>query len=188
MKELFYSKLETNPVIAAVKNVESFDVAVKSPCEIVFLMCGNILNLKNFVEMAHENGKMIFIHIDLVEGFSRDAVALEYISREIKPDGIISTKNSQIKIAKELNLLTVQRIFIIDSLSIETAIKSSALLCPDAVEIMPGIMPSIIAKLSEESNVPLIAGGLIKTKEDIIGALNSGAAGVSTTFNSIWSV
>ena len=40
---------------------------------------------------------MIFIHVDLLDGFSKDAVALKYIYDEIKPDGIISTKNSQLK-------------------------------------------------------------------------------------------
>ncbi|MGL5578401.1 MAG: glycerol-3-phosphate responsive antiterminator, partial [Fusobacteriaceae bacterium] len=51
----------------------------------------------------------------------------------------------------------------------------------DAVEILPGVMPKIIKKLSEEIDTPLIAGGLISDIEDIEIALNSGAIAVSTT-------
>lgn len=188
MNEKLYEMLEANPVIAAVKNIENYDIATSSNCDIIFLMCGNIFNLEKLVSVAKESGKIIFIHVDLIDGFSRDAVALEYICKTIKPHGIISTKSSQIKIAKYLGLLTVQRMFIVDSMSIETAIKSSTMLSPDAVEIMPGVMPKIIGKLSNQMKVPLIAGGLIKEKEDVINALNCGAMGVSTTAPEIWSV
>ena len=49
-----------------------------------------------------------------------------------------------------MGFMTVQRIFIIDSLSIDTAIKASQMINPDAIEIMPGIMPKITRKMSDE--------------------------------------
>ena len=131
-------------------------------------------------------GKMIFIHIDLIDGFSRDATALSYIYEEIRPDGIISTKNSQLKTAKQLGLLTVQRLFIIDSLAIETTVKASVSINPDAIEIMPGIMPRITKKLSSQLDIPVIVGGLISEKDDIKNALESGAKGVSTSDADLW--
>ena len=96
------------------------------------------------------------------------------------------TKNNQLKAAKELGMLTVQRLFIIDSLSIQTTVKTSALIKPDAIEIMPGIMPKITKKLSEVIEVPVIVGGLISEKEDIEKALESGALGVSTSCRELW--
>ena len=186
MKETFTEKLKTNPVIAAVKDTEKLDDALNSECEVIFLLCGNIFNLKSIVEKAKKKGKIIFIHIDLIDGFSRDATALSYIYEEIRPDGIISTKNSQLKTAKQLGLLTVQRLFIIDSLSIDTAVKASVSINPDAIEIMPGIMPRITRKLSSQLDVPVIAGGLISEKDDIKNALESGAKGVSTSDTSLW--
>ena len=186
MKENFTEKLKTNPVIAAVKDTEKLDDALNSECEVIFLLCGNIFNLKSIVEKAKKKGKIIFIHIDLIDGFSRDATALSYIYEEIRPDGIISTKNSQLKTAKQLGLLTVQRLFIIDSLSIDTTVKASVSINPDAIEIMPGIMPRITRKLSSQLDVPVIAGGLISEKDDIKNALESGAKGVSTSDTSLW--
>ncbi|MCR4925298.1 MAG: glycerol-3-phosphate responsive antiterminator [Clostridiales bacterium] len=187
-KSDFYNTLEKSPVIAAVKNDECLEKALKSKCNIIFLLYGNIFNLKKIVESVKRSGKIIFIHLDLVEGFSRDNIALQYINEEIHPDGIISTRSQQIRTAKELGLLTIQRLFIIDSLSIENTIKSASSVSPDAVEIMPGIMPRIISSLSEKIKIPLIAGGLVSSKDDVVSALASNARGVSATSPEVWSV
>ena len=37
---------------------------------------------------------------------------------------------------------------------------------PDMVEILPGVMPKVIKKLTAISPVPVIAGGLILDKEE----------------------
>ena len=42
-------------------------------------------------------------------------------------------------------------------------------------------MPKIIKKINKAVKVPIITGGLIEDKEDIINALGSGAMGISTT-------
>lgn len=186
MKKNLAEIMKNNPVIAGVKNLEKFDDALNSPCDIIFLLSGSIFNIKEFVQKAKDKNKIIFIHVDLLDGFSKDAVALKYIYEEIKPDGIISTKNSQLKAAKALGFMTVQRIFIIDSLSIDTSIKASQMINPDAIEIMPGIMPKITKKMSDELDVPVIVGGLISEKEEVDKALESGALGVSTSSSSLW--
>ena len=186
MKEIFRKRMEKNPVICAVKDINNIDEAISSDSEIIFCLCGNIFNLPDVVNTVKSKGKLIFLHIDLIEGFSKDVTALKYINERIKPDGIISTKNNLLKVAKDLGLLTVQRLFIIDSLSIETTVKTSSTINPDAIEIMPGIMPRIIAELSNTLSVPIIAGGLISEKEDIIKATESGALGVSTSSKNLW--
>ncbi len=186
MKNVFSEMMKKNPLIAGVKDINNLDDALDTDCEIIFLLCGTIFNLKETVQKAKSRNKMIFIHIDLVDGFSKDATALKYIHDEINPDGIISTKNSLLKAAKSLGMLTVQRIFIIDSLSIETAVKASQMINPDAIEILPGIMPRITKKLSLNLDVPVIVGGLVSEKEDVIKAIESGALGVSTSSKEMW--
>ena len=186
MNNILAEKMKKNPVIAGVKDLEKFDDALNSDCDIIFLLCGSIFNIRESVRKAKEKNKTIFIHVDLLDGFSKDVVALKYIFEEIKPDGIISTKNSQLKAAKAMGFMTVQRIFIIDSLSIDTAIKASQMINPDAIEIMPGIMPKITKKMSDELDVPVIVGGLISEKEEIVKALASGALGVSTSSKELW--
>lgn len=186
MEKLFSDRMKKNPIIAGVKSIENLEDALKSDCEIIFLLSGTIFDLKDTVNKIKEKGKLVFIHVDLLDGFSKDVTALKYISSEICPDGIISTKNNLLKSAKSLGLLVVQRVFIIDSLSIETAVKASHLINPDAIEIMPGIMPRIIRKLCSASDIPVIVGGLVSEESDVKIAVESGALGVSTSSKEIW--
>ena len=41
-------------------------------------------------------------------------------------------------------------------------------------------------KIKNILNVPIIAGGLIDEKEDVINALKAGAEGISTTDKNLW--
>ena len=47
-------------------------------------------------------------------------------------------------------------------------------------------MPRITKKLCTQLDVPVIVGGLISEKEDIINAIASGAKGVSTSDSDLW--
>lgn len=186
MRSTFFDRIQINPIIAAVSDLHKLDKALDSPCEIIFLLTGNIFNLKEIVDKAKSKGKCIFIHIDLIDGFSRNVTALRYINEHIKPDGIISTKATLIKAAKEMHMFAIQRFFIIDSLSLNNAIDSLKSLRPDAAEILPGVMGKITSTINNQSNRPIIAGGLIKDKEDVISSLKAGAIGISTTDEKIW--
>ncbi|QEK10902.1 glycerol-3-phosphate responsive antiterminator [Crassaminicella thermophila] len=186
MNNPFYDKIEANPVIAAVNSIEKIDLAIKSPCEIVFLLTGNIFNLKGTIDKVKDNGMDIYVHIDLMEGFSKDMTALKYIYENMKPDGIITTKSSLVKAAKSMNIYAIQRLFILDSLSLERGINSINATKPDAIEILPGIMPKIIKKIYNETKLPVIGGGLINDKEDVIESLKAGAIGISTSKEEIW--
>lgn len=184
----FYDKIHNSPVVAAVGDMDKLDQAIESPCEIVFLLTGNIFTLGTFVSKVKENNMLVFIHLDLLEGFSRDHIALEYIAKEIKPNGIITTKGNLIRQAKDLNLFAIQRCFILDSISVESALRSIKKYKPDAVEIMPGILPRITKRISNEVRIPVITGGLIELKKDVIDSLQAGALGVSTSKEEIWNM
>ncbi|WP_129596658.1 glycerol-3-phosphate responsive antiterminator [Anaerophilus nitritogenes] len=186
MKNQFYNKIGINPIIAAVNSMEKLDLAIQSPCEIIFLLCGNIFNLKEIIHKVKENDMDIYVHIDLMEGFSKDSMALKYIHENLQPDGIITTKSSLVKKAKNMNIFTIQRLFMLDSLSLHTGISSIQSTRPDAVEIMPGIMPKVIKKVYEDTHIPVIGGGLISDKEDVIESLKAGAVGISTSKEEVW--
>jgi len=179
-------KMDINPIIAAVRDTEALKKALQSPCEIIFLLSGSIFDLSSSVNMVHENDKSVFVHVDLVDGFSKDATALSYIQQTVQPDGILTTRNGLVKAAKELGLPVIQRFFMIDSLSIETAVKAVHTSRPDAIEIMPGILPGIIGTFHERVDVPIIGGGLVSNKEEIITCLGAGAMGVSTSAQALW--
>lgn len=177
--------LEENPIIAAVKNEEQLELAINSDAQIIFVLFGDIMNIKNISEIISSKNKIGIIHIDLVEGLTNKEVVIKYIKDETKFSGIISTKPQVVKLAKKYNLLGVQRVFIFDTLSLNN-VKNHMISECDAIEVLPGIIPKVLGIISKHSNKPVVAGGLIETKEDVMQALNSGATCVSTTKKEIW--
>lgn len=186
MSSRFFSMIHQNPIIAAINDLGNIDPAVESPCNVVFLLKGDISNIAGIVERFKEADKCVLVHIDLIEGFSKDAVTLKYFHDNIKPDGIITTRSNLIKIARNNGIFIIQRLFAIDSLSLASGIESLGSTKPDAIEILPGIMPKVIKEVHSRTKIPVIAGGLIRGKEDVIEGLNAGALGISTSKKEIW--
>lgn len=187
MKEII-ENIEENPIIAAVRNENDIDAAVMSQVNTVFLLRADIFNIKELVDRVKACGKSVLIHIDFLEGIGKDHKAIDYVCEVIMPDGIITTKSSHIKYAKEKGIFTIQRFFLVDSLSYRTTISTAQTIQPDMIEIMPGVMPSVLKRITGDINLPVIAGGLIDSKEDIIAALSAGAVGVSTGKIELWGV
>lgn len=172
-------------VIAAVQSEEEFDKALNSSVDTIFDLSPNIMSLKDRTDKAHSVNKKIFIHIDLAEGIGKDKFGLLH-AKEKGIDGVISTRTALIKSAKEIGLKTVQRFFIVDSKSVGTTIKALNASKPDMVEILPGIIDKVISKLQKEVDLPIIAGGLIETKDEVKRAYDSGAIAISTGKSDLW--
>lgn len=175
-----------NPVIAAIRSKEDLKRAMESKSLITFVLYGNIMNIRDTCLSLKQSGKIVFIHVDMIDGLKGDYAGLEFIKKFVEPAGIITTKPANIRYAKQLQMYAIQRIFAIDSLSLKTGIKSIQDTSPNAVEVMPGVSGKIIKKLKQGINEPVIAGGLIDTKSDIMEALSQGALAISTTSKKLW--
>ena len=177
-----------SPMIAAVKSEAELEKALHSECHVVFLLFGTLLDMHQLVQRVHDRDKICFVHIDLVDGLSSRDIAVDYIHNLAHPDGIISTRAPFIRRAKQLGLSTVQRMFMLDSLSLKNIFIQMETTCPDFLEILPGVIPAIIQEITEKTSIPLIAGGLIRSKQDVIQALQAGAVAVSTSCQAVWNM
>ena len=190
MNRTFYEAVEGNPIIAAVKIMDDLEqCCVLEDIRVVFILFGDICSIDGIVQKLHEAGKIAMVHMDLIIGLSSKEIAVEYIKNNTHADGIISTKPALIKRGRELGLYTVLRFFILDSIAlknVEMTDHQYAGARPDFIEILPGVMPKIIKKICKKSRCPVIAGGLITDKEDVMGALNAGAISVSSTNQDVW--
>ena len=106
--------------------------------------------------------------------------------RRIGVDGICTTRSNIVKATRELGLISLQRFFMIDSHSVSTSIESMKISEPDIVEIMPAIVTKKIREFSSLVDVPVIAGGLAETEEEVRDALAAGADCVSTGESELW--
>ena len=172
-------------IIAAVRNDNELDVAVKSKINIIFLLSSNIETLKSQVDLAHQYNKKIFVHIDLADGIGKDEYGIRFVKSQ-GADGIISTRSNLIKLANKESLYTVQRFFIVDTHSVDTMIESVKSSKPYMIEIMPGTVCKVVKKLKNEFDIPVVAGGLIETTSEIKDALLSGAVAISTGKKEFW--
>lgn len=178
--------MRKNPVIAAVRNEEDIGEAVLGKASNIFILNGDIFNIRKMVDNVKESGKYVFIHIDFLEGIGRDNTAIDYITEVIRPSGIISTRSQSIKYAKGKGIFTIQRFFLVDSLSYDTTVKTAHAIQPDIVELMPAVMPAVMRKICRDLAMPAIAGGLVETIDDIKMVLNSGPIAVSTGKKALW--
>ncbi|MGN0157901.1 MAG: glycerol-3-phosphate responsive antiterminator [Brotaphodocola sp.] len=187
MNQNFYDMVEANPVIAAIKDMEGLEKSCQVPdIKVIFILFGDICNINDIVKRIRSAGKLAIVHIDLITGLSSKEITVDFIKYHTGADGIISTKPSMIRRAKEVGMYTVMRFFLLDSISLDSLAKQLAVVKPDFIEILPGVMPKIIRKVCRQVKTQVIAGGLITDREDIMTALDAGAIAVSSTNQNVW--
>lgn len=188
MRNKFLSLIEDCPSIAGIKDDAGLRLVLKSECRVVFILYGNVLTIQSIVKRLKDVGKMVFVNVDLIDGFAAKDVVVEFVKQHTQADGVLSSKASMIKAGRTLGLLTVHRFFVIDSFSYHNLAKQVDISKPDFVEIMPGCMPKVISWVVDAIRTPLIAGGLVCDHDDAIAALRAGAKAVSSTNPVVWTL
>ena len=186
MKLTLSQALAENPIIAAVKDEAGLDRCLRcESIQVVFLLFGDICSRAGLVGRVQAAGKLAIVHADLITGLASKEIAVDYLHRATRADGIISTRQSFIHRARQLGLYAILRVFVVDSLGLSSLKKLTAPL-PDYVDILPGTMPKTLRKICGMVPCPILAGGLIEDKEDVMLALDAGATAISTTKAEIW--
>ena len=104
-------------LIAAIKEPKSIEIAIKYKENIaaVILMTGNILTVKQYVDVLQQSGLPVILHVEKIGGLQVDVYGMDFIMDNVKPFAIVTTKSSIIKKAKSKGLFVIQRIFLIDT-------------------------------------------------------------------------
>lgn len=179
---------EVSPIITAVKDDQGLEHALETDCAVVFILYGTVCNIQDIVDRIKAKDKAAIVHVDLIAGLSSKEVSVDFIKQNTHADGIISTKIQLVKRAIEQGLYGGQRTFIIDSIALASTKKQLDTFKPDFMEVMPGVMPKILKEMRSYTDVPLIAGGLLSDKKDIMAAFDAGVDAVSTTKEVLWSM
>jgi glycerol uptake operon antiterminator len=173
-------------IIPAIRNMKDFDTLLSSNYEYLVLLNVHLAQVHSIVQIAKEHNKKMLLHADLIDGLMSDEYAAEFLAQEIKPAGIISTRNGIILTAKKKGLIAIQRLFLLDTLALENSYVQLEKTKPDYIEVLPGIMPHIIQEVLEKTKIPLLTGGLVRTEEDVRLALKAGATAVTTSRKELW--
>lgn len=185
MEQRLYDALQRNPIIAAIRDDAGLEECLQADVQTVFVLYGDICGIAGIVERIKNAGKIAIVHADLIVGLATKEISVDFLHNTTRVDGIISTRANMVQRAKELQMIGILRVFLIDSMALDTAF-SARNLKPDAIDILPGLMPSMIRKIRQITGLPVLTGGLITEKREVMQALEAGALAISSTAPNVW--
>ncbi|RED64860.1 glycerol-3-phosphate responsive antiterminator [Cohnella lupini] len=180
--------IKNQSVWPAVKTPKEMEAALSTPYAYLVLLGGHLGQLRNLVELAERHGKHVLLHADLVDGLKNDEYAAEYLCQHVRPAGLITTRSAVIQKTKQNKLIAIQRLFLIDTGALEKSYSLMEKMKPDFIEVLPGVIPHMIREVKERTGIPVIAGGLIRTEDDVKVALEAGATAVTTSKRELWKI
>ncbi|SDB88651.1 glycerol-3-phosphate responsive antiterminator [Shouchella lonarensis] len=173
-------------VLPAVKGMKEFERVLSTSHHYFVVLEIHLSNIAAMKKKARHSEKKMILHADLIQGLKGDRAAAEFLCQVIKPAGLISTRGDVLRVAKKNGVLAIQRVFLLDTLAIETSNQLAKTIKPDVIELLPGVIPPYITRVKDKIGKPVIAGGLIETSDDVQAALKAGAEAVTTSKSELW--
>lgn len=173
-------------ILPAIKKMKDFERILKSDFEYLVMLDLHLTQLASISKYARSHGKKLLLHADLIQGLKNDECSAEFLCQVVKPYGLISTRGAALKTAKKNGVLAIQRLFLLDTIALETSYKLAQRVKPDYIEVLPGIVPQLIIRVQQDTGIDIIAGGLISKKEEITSVLDAGAKAVTTSCEDLW--
>ncbi|HXM57141.1 MAG TPA: glycerol-3-phosphate responsive antiterminator [Candidatus Dormibacteraeota bacterium] len=184
----FVARFARFPCGAAVKSAAELDDAVGSHAGVVFLLRGDGLELAATVRRVHDAGKLAVVHIDLVDGLAADIAGVRWLARS-GADAIISSHGQAVRAIRAEGLVAIQRLLCISQSAIEQGLAAVGRSQPHIVELLPGvILPDVADLVLPRLAVPLLAGGFVRSAEDVSRLVAAGALAVTTSEPALWNV
>ncbi|MBS2968057.1 glycerol-3-phosphate responsive antiterminator [Metabacillus sp. KIGAM252] len=177
---------EGQTILPAIRNMKQFDQFLSSKYRYGVLLDTHLGQLKGIVKASDQAGKKLLIHVDLIQGLKHDEYAAEFISQEIKPAGLISTRSNVISKTKQRGLIAIQRLFLLDTSALAKSLELIQRMRPDFIEVLPGVVPNLIEEIKKVTDIPILAGGFVKTEQEVQAALKAGAAAVTSSETALW--
>ncbi|WP_087974782.1 glycerol-3-phosphate responsive antiterminator [Oceanobacillus rekensis] len=178
------------PIIAALRNMDDFQKAIDSKVDNIFFMGGDVKQVIEGVQLAKKHNKGSFLHTDLIKGISNtDKETISFIKHYIQADGIVTPKRHLIREANKNELYAIFHLFILDSLALTNGTSVVKSIQPDAIELMPGVVPKIIDKFASGfTDTPIISSGLIQTVEEAKISLDAGSTALAVSNVELWNL
>lgn len=182
---------QATPIIPAIRKAEFLDQAIAAHGKIIYLLTGDPENCESMIQKVLTAGKLPVVNLDLLNGFSRDRYAVNYLKRA-GARGIISTHLDPLRHALSIGLYAIQRTFLLDSGAMDTITNqmknTPANASVDALEVLPALVaPKILPRVRAISpELPIVGGGLIQSMKEVEDLLAQGLSSVSCSNPQMW--
>ena len=183
--EKLLQQLERNPVVPAVRSEgEALEKALSGDHPAILVLGGDVFELSDRIG-ARERRPPVIVNVDLVGGIAGDVTGIRFLSQHV--EGIISTNRRVIELGNTTDLITIQRLFALDGMAMERGLKLTKRTKPKCLEILPGLAyPRMATSYPELLEHPVLAGGFIRSSEELSSILDAGAVGASTSHQELW--
>jgi glycerol uptake operon antiterminator len=181
----FLARIARARCCAAITVDQKLDAAIGSRAEVLFVLRGNGLDLAPVVRRIHDAGKLVAVHLDLIAGLRADRAGVAWLARS-GVDAIISSHGQLMPAIKQEGAVAIQRLLLVRRSQLHAAVAAMSRSGPDIVEVLPGVILPDVIHLLPKSNVPLLAGGFIRTESEARAAVAAGAVGVTTSYPPLW--
>jgi glycerol uptake operon antiterminator len=178
---------EATPIIPAIRKVELLDQALGAHGKIVYLLTGDPESCESMFQKVLAADKLPIVNLDLLNGFSRDRYAVNYL-KHAGARGIISTHLDPLRHAISIGLYGVQRTFLLDTGALDAITNQLKNSPVDALEVLPALVaPKILERVRTVSpDLPIVGGGLIQTLKEVEDLLAQGLSAVSCSNPAMW--
>jgi glycerol uptake operon antiterminator len=175
------------PIIPAIRKPELVEQAAASRSKLVYLLTGDPDNVESMIQKLLAAEKIPLVNLDLLNGFSRDKYAVNYLKRA-GARGVISTHLDPLRHALAIGLYGIQRTFLLDSGAMDTISNQLKNTPVHALEILPALVaPKMLQRVRAISpDLPVVGGGLIQTMKEVEELLAQGLSAVSTSNPVMW--
>jgi glycerol uptake operon antiterminator len=181
--------LEGSPIIPAIRKEENLEKAIAAHGKIVYFLIGDPESCEAMIAKVLAAGKLPFLNLDLLNGFSRDKYAVNYL-HHCGARGIISTHLDPLRHAHATGLYTIQRSFLLDSGAMDTMANQLKNTTADALEVLPAMAaPKVLVRVKNiAADLVVVAGGLISCMKEVEDLLAQGIGAVSISDPHMWIV
>ena len=178
---------QETPIIPAIRKPELVEQAIASRGKLVYLLTGDPENIEDMIRQLLGADKIPIVNLDLLNGFSRDRYAVNYL-KKVGARGIISTHLDPLRHALSIGLYGVQRTFLLDSGAMDAITNQLKNSPVHALEILPALVaPKMLDRVrSLGLDLPIVGGGLIQTIKEVEALLEQGLSAVSVSNPQMW--
>ncbi len=173
-------------IIPSARREKDWEEALNALSRYVLFSGLSIDILPYWAEKAHQANKIVLVNPDLIGGLDPSPLGMKLLKKHFKVDGILSPNLQLLRGAQKEGLICIQRIFLIDSQSWDTALKTLAESTIDAVEILPASMAPKFASVLKRKGVAMLAGGFVKTRRQVAELCQLGFMGATTSEKDLW--
>ncbi|MDO5145915.1 MAG: glycerol-3-phosphate responsive antiterminator [Eubacteriales bacterium] len=176
-------------IIPSVREIRYLNYALSLKNEYIQPSGSHIGNLQQWTDRCHKAGKKVLINHELVGGLGNDKIAFQMLKQLYHVDALIGSSVTKLHMMKNLKLKIIYRITLIDSISVQNALRFMREVKFDAVELRPYYHAvEFLPKFQEVWQGDYYAAGFVNTEEKVRLCKESGFRGVMTSTRELWSL